>query len=183
MDVAARQADLSGGQPEYTYKGISRLDYVLCNRAAAVSFQSLEVDPAEYTDHAILKAEFDWSSSLGSRMTWRMPTDFATFSDVLPFGKDAPVCADLVTQLHAAIRDQDPDFALQFFVDGLEAKVANIYGTRSGLALPKAAFGRCCGKLVPVPSNMVVCDKQSDAATDRITLRQRIRTIQQCREI
>ena len=84
VDVAARHADLSGDQPAFTYKGISRIDYILCNRAAAVSFRGIEVDPAGYTDHAILKAEFDWEYSAVPKFSWKMPIDIATFSDVLP---------------------------------------------------------------------------------------------------
>ena len=88
VDVAARQADLAGNEPDFTYKGISRLDCILCNRSAAQAFHSIDVDPAGYIDHAFLKAELCWTSAAPESLSWKMPLDFATFADVLPFVKD-----------------------------------------------------------------------------------------------
>ena len=61
VDVASRSASIGNVQPENTYRGESRLDYLLCNTLAWKALKSFEVDPAGFTDHAILNACFDWS--------------------------------------------------------------------------------------------------------------------------
>ena len=75
VDVAQRVASLHDRDPEPTYKGISRLDYVICNPTAATAFQDIQVDPNGYTDHAILTAVFDWNCCPCKIPTWSFPRD------------------------------------------------------------------------------------------------------------
>ena len=183
VDVAARQASLLGETPDFTYKGISRLDYVLCNRAAAQAFCSIEVDPAGYSDHAILQASFNWANTVPSSPSGKMPVDFTTFPDVLPFVKDWTTDADSMRLFRAAIQVEDLDAALAAFVQGFEKKVASIFQQQSANPLPKDAFGRCKGKMVTPTRTAVTTDKPSSVATDRATMSHRILTVQRCREI
>ena len=47
VDVAQRVALLHDQVPEPTYKGICRLDYVVCNPIAATAFQDFMLDPMQ----------------------------------------------------------------------------------------------------------------------------------------
>ena len=49
VDVALRQAAFQQSEPDPTYRGISRLDYVIGNPLAAQAFVSLRVDPRGYS--------------------------------------------------------------------------------------------------------------------------------------
>ena len=183
VDVAARQSDVCGSVPELTYKGLSRLDYVLCNRSAAVAFRALHVDPAGYTDHAILTAEFDWPQSVETTLSWQMPNDFATYSDILSRVKDTATGSIFLASFKEAIVSEDVDVALSVFVQGFEDKVSGIDRAKTSNLMPKKAFGRCSGKLVPSTRNQVVVDKSFGVATDRVLMAHRIRNIQRCREV
>ena len=148
VDVAARQATLAGCEPEPTYKGTSRLDYITCNPLAARAFQVLSVDPRGYSDHASLLASFDWQMVQDRVPVWTFPRSFDSESAVLQGVTRQAVDPLLIRDFEAAIGAGNLDQALRLFAENFESKAALSYQQHHGRPLPSAYRGRTKGKVV-----------------------------------
>ncbi|OLP85590.1 hypothetical protein AK812_SmicGene33399 [Symbiodinium microadriaticum] len=156
VDVAARQAALSSSEPEPTYKGQSRLDYVLCNRAAAVAFQALSADPQGFTDHAALSASFDWGLFQPVVPRWSFPR--ALDDQPKTLGQVASLVAQpqLHEQFCAAIQSNDAEAALGLFARIYEDKVSRAYRQVVSTTIPPKFLGRTRCKIQKLKGGPVV---------------------------
>ena len=154
VDVAVRQAALWQTEPEPTYKGSSRLDYVLCSRSAATAFQNLLVDPNGYTDHATLVAQFAWESCKQPVPRWLFPRALDSFPRVLQKVSTLQTAEKLADAFHSAISAGDTAAALEAFAKSFEDKADRAYRELYQVPLPANLRGRTKGKLsrtAPVP--------------------------------
>ena len=91
VDVGKHSSALARTEPEPTYRGQSRLDYVVCNALAFQHVQTFCLDPKGYTDHATLTVQFLLPTSVPCKMVWDVPTDLASCPRILEKLSDAPL--------------------------------------------------------------------------------------------
>ena len=166
VDVAARQAALQGSEPEHTYKGQSRLDYVLCNDVAARAFQNLTLDPQGFTDHAALTASFDWELQSCKTPKWLFPRALDGQSDILGRLSQLSVPPGARRDFSEAVSCGDTSRALSVFTSIFEGKIDTAYREVRHHPAPPAVLGRTKGKIVmsradpvvPSPFEQNACD-------------------------
>ena len=142
VDVAAWRADQSGQLPQPTYRGKSRLDYIICNQFALRHLLSFDQDPFGYTDHAILRCTFDWKPCAAG-LSWTMPSDLASIPGFLEQVRDREVqeCPDFPLHLDA----------FQSFCWMYERHVSKVFQDLFGKNIPPKYLGRGKGRLVQRP--------------------------------
>ena len=183
VDVAARQAAMNHSQPDSTYRGTSRLDYVVCNALAARAFQTLLVDPRGFTDHAVLDAVFQWDITLPSIPSWKMPFDFGKYHALHDLVKQTAPDENRVAAVRTALEQGSLDVAVQAFSRAFEEKIAQIHHEHLGRPLHQGFFGRLQGKLIQRRPQQVFVSVETGACTDRAQIKLRLRTLQWVREL
>ena len=178
VDVAQRVASLHDQDPEPTYKGISRLDYVICNPLAATAFKDIQVDPNGYTDHAILTATFDWSCCPCKIPTWTFPRDLKNEKDTLAQVRATDVDATLQQLFLQAIEQDDVDQAFALFCQSFEDKVVRAHLQVCSRPLSGAYLGRGCAKLTLQSQRHVAVCHDSATGVDGKQLLQRCKLVQ-----
>ena len=149
QDMAVLQASAHNKNPDNTCRGISRLDCVLANPRAMQAFACLTVDPAGFTDHAVLTASFTWPTSISRVMQFSMPLDL----DALP----VQILLQSMIQCRDAIHLKDASLALTTFVNLFEAKVQR--------AFLNSTLRNLCSR------HILVEDRRSFVSSNNYTLR------------
>ena len=183
VDIAARQAAINNCQPEPTYRGTSRLDYVICNALAARAFQSLVVDPKGFTDHAVLDAVFHWEVTLPSIPSWKMPFDFGKCTALHQLVQTTAPDENHVEAFSAALNHGSLDVAIQAFSRHFEEKIARVHLEHLGRPLHPNFLGRLQGKFLQRKPQQVLVSKDTGTCTDRELLKHRLRTLHSIREL
>ena len=98
IDVAKHYAALANRMPELTYRGRSRLDYVVCSPGAFKFVDDFQHDPKGYTDHAKLTVTFSLPVILPRQLVWDMPTDLASCPAVLAKVSDMTLNESLMSK-------------------------------------------------------------------------------------
>ena len=183
VDVAARQAVVADTVTEMTYRGVSRLDYVICNPCAARAFQSLHVDPKGFTDHAVLTAFFDWRCVLQPPVVWTMPFDLGKLQALKDPLKETPVLPGHVCHFRKAVQHGSFDAAAKIFTEAFESKARDVHERLLCKPLKQAFLGRLSGKWAKRCPQTVSVSKEADLATDRVQVRHRLRVLDRLREL
>ena len=183
VDVAAREAAVNNCQPDFTYRGTSRLDYVICNALAARAFQSLFVDPRGFTDHAVLDAVFHWEVTLPSIPSWKMPFDFGKCTALHKLVQTTAPDENHVAAFSAALDQGSLDAAIQVFSKNFEGKIAEVHQDQLGRPLHPSFLGRLQGKFLQRKPQQVFISKETGTCTDRELIKHRLRTLQLVREL
>ena len=183
VDVAVRQAAVSNTVPDMTYRGVSRLDYVICNPCAARAFQLLHVDPKGFTDHAVLTATFEWNCVLQPPVVWTMPFDLGKYQALKDPLKATPPLPSHVSAFQQALQHDSLDEAAQIFSKAFEHKAKEVHERLLQQPLKQAFTGRLAGKLAKRPPQRVLVSKESALATDRNLIQQRFRALDRLREL
>ena len=177
VDVAVRQAAVSNSMPDMTYRGVSRLDYVICNPLAARAFQLLRVDPKGFTDHAVLTATFDWNCVLQSPVVWTLPFDLGKFQALKSPLKATPPSPSHVHAFQQALQHDSFDEAARIFSQAFESKAKEVHQRLLRQPLKQAFAGRLAGKFAKRPPQRVVVSKESALGTDRVQIQHRFRAL------
>ena len=174
VDVAAWRAGQSGQLPQPTYRGKSRLDYIICNQFALRHLLSFDQDPFGYTDHAILRCTFDWKPCAAG-LSWTMPSDLASIPGFLEQVRDREVqeCPDFPLHLDA----------FQSFCWMYERHVSKVFQDLFGKNIPPKYLGRGKGRLVQRPFTPLSISFNGEVAFQRHNLRHRQRCIRWLREL
>ena len=183
VDIAARFASLHGEEPDNTYKGESRLDYIICNNLAAPACCSLAVDPKGYTDHAILTAEFDWNAGITTLPTWHVPFDVAQLEQIQEYLPGMVPPQHVCDAFWHALNNGTVTDAFRTFCTAFEEKVNSTLVQVSGTSLAEGYKGRGRGKLVLRGPSQVYVSKDGHAATDRIVFKQRLKVVDRINEL
>ena len=178
VDVAQRVALLHDQVPEPTYKGICRLDYVVCNPIAATAFQDFMLDPNGYTDHAILTAVFDWNRCQCKIPTWSFPRNLKNEKETLTQVCAIDTDATLQQLFLEAIEQDDVDQAFCLFCQSFENKAVRAHQQICNRPLSGAYLGRGCGKLTCQGDRRVLVCQDSSVGIDSKQLTQRCKLIQ-----
>ena len=166
VDVAARQAAACSSEPQPTYKGQSRLDYVLCNKVAALAFQCLSVDPQGFTDHAILSASFDWENFQPVIPRWSFPRALDDQPKTLEKVSSLEAQPQLYQQFSGAVQDGDTELALGFFARIYEDKVSRAYLQVASVPLPPKFLGRTRCKIQKLQSRPITPLPETQSMAD-----------------
>ena len=175
VDVACRQAQLHGVEPDPTYRGTSRLDYVLCDPIAATAFLQLQVDPRGYTDHALLTAKFDWTFAPQTIPSWTFPRDVFGLQFLrtpIRETKPLPHCAD---EFLSKLAYGTVDEAFNAFNKSFEQKVQHVHSKVTGRALNPAFLGRGQGHVVQLQQPLPRYSKHGRQLCAHIAISQRLR--------
>ncbi|CAE7685124.1 petJ, partial [Symbiodinium sp. CCMP2456] len=168
VDIAARQASLMGAEPEPTYKGHSRLDYILCNRAAATVFQSLIVDPCGFSDHAVLSASFDWDMYQPVVPRWSFPRALDDNPRILAAVSQLEPSSSLLQEFQEAVSSADTHNALQVFAKAFEDKIDRAHRQVFHTPAPPKLLGRTRCKIQCKKDKPVTVDPASQSASDGV---------------
>ena len=182
QDIAVVQAHCHDTVPDLTYRGISRLDYVVANPLAFRAFQNLHVDPMGYADHALSTATFSWPMKFPPVLHYPLPFDFDTLGP-LPELHGYNVPPEMHASFMEAIQRGDNDTALNFFVKAFETKVQYAYQSRTSLPMQQAFLGRC--NIHPTNRRVarISVSKHAGIATDWKVLGLRIKCFNWIREL
>ena len=174
IDVAAHVAACEGRLPEPTYRGKSRLDYILANQAAMCHFHSFAQDPHGYTDHAVLEATFKWDSS-PTYKCWNMPFDLASVPDLLAGMERSASSHDSGLMEHES--------AFQAFCHGFESVAKATYKEQTGRELLSKFLGRGRGSLVSRVAAPIVLSLNGEVAIQRHSYRKKQKCLRWLREL
>ena len=133
-DIAAKYAALSGTFPEPTYRGKSRLDFVLANSAAEALISSFWQDPRGYTDHASLHLKLMIPRCAPQRMSWSMPVDMSSMPDILSKVCDKEILEAELAQFCQDLSSGDVDSAFVGFCTSFE-NACNAIHVEAGLGM------------------------------------------------
>ena len=147
VDVAHKFASITGSEPENTYRGVSRLDYILCNSLAWKALRTFDVDPCGYTDHAILHASFDWDVLSQKIPRWSMPMDFAKLSQLHDHMRETPMDTSIAQVIRQCLDEKDVQGAFDSFVNGFEKKAQFLHHQVFKAPLPSKFLGRFKGRV------------------------------------
>ena len=178
VDVAARSATLMGCEPDPTYKGTSRLDYIVCNEVAARAFQTLMIDPCGYTDHATLTATFDWQTVVDRIPTWTFPRSFDAQPAILQTLADQSNDPAISRLFQSALEQEDVDQALVLFAKHFEHKCAISFQEHHHHDMPSAYRGRARGKIVLQAPQSLHGSSEQSVAQAGVGHRQKSRVLQ-----
>ena len=182
-DLACRQASILNVEPEMTFKGVSRLDYLVGNPLAARAFQSLHVDPKGFTDHAVLTAVFDWGLVRPKPPVWNMPFDIGKCQALGQPLKATPPQVAHVQAFGDALQQGEFDTAARIFADAFEQKAQHVRETVLHQPLKPGFLGRLRGKIVQREPQRVVVSQATQLVTDRIRIQQRLKSLDLLREL
>ena len=150
VDVGAKWASLSNSEPVPTYRGTSRLDYIICNPQAFRALSSFWVDPQGYTDHAVLHAEFCWERA-GERIPhWSMPMDIAKIHTMEKEFKEAPISSGKRQHMLNLLQAGATAEGFAEFTKAFEQKIDDVHMSVSGSRLPQKFRGRFKGAIQSV---------------------------------
>ena len=183
VDVGRHYAELHGSVPENTYRGESRLDYLVVNKVALQGLLSFQVDPKGFTDHAILHATFDWNAAMRPIPTWMTCYDAAQLShlhEALRNTSPSDACMDF---FNAALTSGSAQTALDAFTSCFESKLQHVHYATTGTPLPPSFLGRGRGRIHrSKPQQVMVC-KTTKQASDRVCINHRLKTLDRFREL
>ena len=174
VDIAAITAAQQGRQPDPTYRGKSRLDFIVANNAALQHFQGFHFDPNGYTDHAILSASFNWTHT-NKYQCWDMPFDLMSVPSLM---SDMAASTSTYSQGRAG-----HSCMFQSFCESFEQHAKTVYGEKNGAPLPAKFLGRGKGKLVTKVAAPVTLSLKGDFALQRHWFRRRQQCVRWVREL
>ena len=183
VDVGAKTAAMANQPPQHTYKGISRLDYVVCCPLAFRALESFSVDPNGFTDHAILRVQFSWDVLKTRIPKWNLPCDMAKLCDSQPHFQEVPIAEAYQSQFYDQINKGETTAAFHYFVQGFEEKMRRVYEQIYGSKLPPKFLGRCKGKISYVHPASLSAHPTERLLTDRIHINARARAISRLRHL
>ena len=174
VDVGRWSAETIGSAPQFTYRGkSSRLDYLLLNEAAFCSLVSFDVNPRGYTDHAVLSANFSWSS-WAPGMTWLMPADMAAIPGFLNSLQASRAVETTSHTSHGSFMD---------FCSRFEAHANAHHVQTFGTSLPAKLIRRGKGKLVKQTFTPLQLSTDGSTLAQRHTFRKRQQCMRWVREL
>ena len=183
VDVAAKLSALTREPPQPTYKGTSRLDYVVCCPLAFRAFSAFNVDPNGFTDHAILTVCFSWEALKARIPKWNLPCDVAKMNHLMPRFQREPISPSFQSQCYDHISKGESNAAFYVFVLGFEDKIGRVYESVCGSKLPPKFLGRCKGKIRHVCSMSRSVHPTERLLTDRVHMNARARSISRLRQL
>ena len=183
VDVAAKLSALTREPPQPTYKGTSRLDYVVCCPLAFRAFSAFNVDPNGFTDHAILTVCFSWEALKARIPKWNLPCDVAKMNHLMPRFQHEPISPSFQSQCYDHISKGESNAAFYVFVLGFEDKIGRVYESVCGSKLPPKFLGRCKGKIRHVCSMSRSVHPTERLLTDRVHMNARARSISRLRQL
>ena len=183
VDLASKFATLAGTEPEYTYRGKSRIDYVLANPMAEAMVDSFRVDPRGFTDHASLHVTLYVPCRLPQQLRWQMPVDMASIPAVLSKLPEQSIPYNCVQSFCSHVTCNRMDEAFQDFCTAFETACSTAHENAGLGCLPPKLRGRGRGKLVKVEPARFALSAKGDVLTDQHLFRRRQKLIRQVREL
>ena len=183
VDVGLQIATLNNQEPQPTYRGESRLDYLVLNRIAIQALQSFDVDPKGFTDHAVLHAQFNWDALAKPQPTWTFSHDLAQLQSLHEPMQNTSFIDSEVAAFDEARVSGSPQHLLTAFTTAFEAKLQRVHQCIMHAPLPSTYLGRGSGKIqLTKPQRVTVC-RTTKQATDRCQLSYRFKTLDRVREL
>ena len=130
--MGAKWAALSNTEPLPTYRGTSRLDYILCNPCAFRALSSFWVDPQGFTDHAVLHAEFCWDRVRSRVPRWNMPMDIAKLEPTQQLFKETQIQPVKKQEISRLLQEGATSDAFVLFSQAFEQKLDGAHVTFVG---------------------------------------------------
>ena len=183
VDLACRQASVLNTDPDMTFKGVSRLDYVVANPFAARAFRSMQVDPKGFTDHAVITAFFEWDSLHHNPPIWNMPFDIGKCQAITEPFKHTPPLQDHVQWFQEALQYGALDHAAGIFSKAFERKAQQVHAKVVHQPLRQAFLGRLQGKFIRREPQRVIVSQATQLVSDRVQIQQRLKTLDKIREL
>ena len=183
VDLATRFASLAGQSPQPTYRGKTRIDFVLVNSHAERMVKSFMQDPRGFTDHASLHVDFNVPRHSPLSYQWQMPVDIASVPQVL----DKLPQQDLQPQ-HASlfckhIQDCNMDQAFQTFALAFEDACCHVHQALGLGVLPAKYKGRSKGKLLRRQPRHFTLSATGVVLSEQVQFRLRQKAIRRLREL
>ena len=183
IDVAKQYAALANRIPEPTYRGRSRLDYVVCSPGALKFVDDFQHDSKGYTDHATLTVTFSLPVILPRQLVWHMQTDLASCPAVLAKVSDVPVNESLMSKFQQHVMQGNTNEAFKDFVHAFEHS-ADQACIASGMGnLPAKYKGRGKGSLKQTWPRKFVVSVDGGTLTDQCCFKARRDVVQKLREL
>ena len=182
QDLGLRFADLADHEPEMTYRGISRLDYCVCNRSAAPLVSGFVIDPRGYTDHASIHVDLQLPVLQIPRRTWKMPVNLQSVDGVLEGVTSATVPQHMKTRFIQQISEGDMTSALHTFAHAFEASCSSVADGK-GIPLQAKYFGRANGKFIQHATNLFTTSSDGSVLTDQRQFRCMQQALRRVREL
>ena len=177
VDVGEKVAALTGEAPQPTYKGVSRLDYIVCCPLAFRALETFAVDPNGFTDHGLLQATFRWEAVMARIPKWSLPCDLAKLCQLQQHFRAEPISPQYQAKCLQYIQSRDTSAAFRCFAEGFEDKFMRVHLQVLGSKLPVKFLGRFEGKvrhMHPVPPAL---HPTQEVVTDRVRFNMRARAI------
>ena len=183
VDIAEQEAIWRRQIPDMTYRGETRIDYVICNAWASSCLNKFSVDPNGYTDHAILHATFSWDGLRNSRPRWQMPSDVANLPHLHDALRNTKPDEESTSMFWKEWQCGSPSDTMTAFCQSFETKLQRVHHAVIGKPLPSSFLGRGRGKIVSASAPSVVVCKLNGTATCRKTLSYRYKALNSLREL
>ena len=183
VDLACRQAAIQSTEPDMTFRGNSRLDYIVGNHSAARAFRSLSVDPKGFTDHAVITAGFDWGLVQQKPPIWHMPFDIGKCQALLQPVKATPPQSAHAQSFRDAAQAGSVDHAAQIFSSAFEQKAQRVHASLLRQPLKQAFLGRLQGKIFQREPQKLVVSQATRQVSDRVRIQQRLKVLDLIREL
>ena len=183
VDLASKFATIAGEVPDPTYRGKSRLDYILANEAAEALCTAWHVDPRGYTDHASLHLRISLPRCSPYKLRWSMPYDMASVPQVLNRLRDYEIPQQQTHDFCQHLACGSIDMAFQDFCKTFEEACCHVHADVGLGTLPDKLRGRGKGKLQKVPVAPLSLSLAGDLLTDQVAFRSRQKLVRQIREL
>ena len=183
VDVGAKVAALTNQPPQPTYKGTSRLDYVVCCPVAFRAMETFRVDPQGFTDHAIVNITFRWEVIKTRIPKWSLPLDVAKLHCLQSQLQCTPISLQFQSKIYQHIQRNEVSEAFRCFAQGFEDKVARLHLLVCKTELPVKFLGRLKGKIQHVHPASVSFHPTERVLTDRVHFNARARAISRLRHL
>ena len=177
IDVGHHFAALSGKEPECTYRGISRLDYCICNAQAWQFVKGYVVHPRGYTDHAELEVVLHFPQDSPQTMTWAMPRDLQSVPGTLKAIATAEVSTSQQESFFAAVHQEDTTQQFDIFANTFETIARQASVDVLGKALSGVYLGRGKGKLRVARQTKLSALRDGACVTDRVIVSRRHKVV------
>ena len=183
VDLASRFASLAGKLPEPTYRGKTRIDFVLVNSQAERFVKAFAQEPRGFTDHASLHVDFHIPHQLSRSYQWNMPVDIASIPHVLDRLPEQDPQPHFASQLCHHLQDNNMDKAFETFALAVEDTCCHAHQALGLGCLPQKFRGRAKGKLVPRLQRHFVLSTSGDVLSEQVTFRLRQKAVRRLREL
>ena len=177
VDVAVRQAEFQRRQPDNTFRGISRLDYILCDPLAAMAFRHLHVDPRGFTDHAELTVTFQWDQVVQTIPNWLANCDAYGMAYLRTPARETAPTVDDVEAFYAKLQHGSIDECFHAFNNTFERKLRDVHHKVCNKPLPAKYIGRGKGRITAHVPHAAYYSRHGKCLAGRTAIGQRMRVL------